>query len=92
MAAVLVDRFGRQVVTVGLPANGGNQIYVLWGLASTGAPQAIGTFDVTSARPGPQPVGSGDGRGFTGYAISIEHGRSAPSAPSDVVASGEVRP
>lgn len=65
---------------------------MLWGLAPTGAPQAVGTFDVTTGRPDPQPVGPAGGSRFTGYAISIEAGRSAPSAPSEVVASGEVRP
>ena len=92
VAAVLVDRSGRQVLIGSLPANDRNQIYVLWGLAPTDAPQALGTFDVATACPGPQPVGPGDGRGFTEYAISLEHGRSMPHAPSDVVASGEVRP
>ena len=92
VAAVLVHRSGRQVVTGSLPANDRDQVYVLWGLAPTDAPQALGTFDVGAACPGPQPVGPGDGRGFTEYAISLEHGRSAPSGPSDVVATGEVRP
>lgn len=78
-----------QVVSQGLAVNDTDaETYVLWGLAEDG-PEALGTFDVTE-----------DGRqlhvlatavdDFPGYGISIEPGREAPEAPTDVVAQGRL--
>ncbi|RBY93733.1 anti-sigma factor [Blastococcus sp. TF02-8] len=81
-----------QVVSDGLSRNDVSaQTYVLWGLGD-GAPVALGTFDVVRSQIAVQTVGSG-GTGlddFPGYGISIEPGRQAPSAPTDVVATGQV--
>jgi anti-sigma-K factor RskA len=91
VAAVLVADGERTVVTPGLAANPPDEsIYVLWGLSDAG-PVPLDTFDVADADPGPHAVGSApDADGFTGYAISLEPGRTAPVEPSDVVASGQV--
>ncbi len=87
--ATLVAREDRvQLVAQGLAANDPDaETYVLWGLGD-GAPQALGTFDVTE--PGLQlsTLGVEDADGFPGYGISIEPGRQAPEAPTDVVADG----
>lgn len=89
--AAVVARDGRvQLVTDGLPANDKqDSVYVLWGMGQ-GAPVALDTFDVTGGRPELHAISSAraGAAGFPGYGISIERGRSAPPAPTDVVASG----
>jgi len=91
--ATLVAREGQvQVVTQGLrPNDVRDQTYVVWGL-SGGTPAPLGTFDVTSPQPALRTVGSAPSGldAYTGYAVSLEPGRSAPPEPSDIVASGEV--
>ncbi|WP_104525687.1 anti-sigma factor [Blastococcus atacamensis] len=80
------------VVTNGLERNDVSaETYVLWGLGQ-GGPVALGTFDVERPQIAVETVGSG-ATGldeFPGYGISLEPGRQAPSAPTEVVASGEV--
>ena len=80
-----------QVVTQGLAPNDvQDQTYVVWGIGA-GSAAPLGTFDVTSPQPALWTVGSGSGLdGYTGYAVSLEPGREAPSEPTDVVAQGEV--
>jgi hypothetical protein len=81
-----------QVVSHGLAANDvQDQTYVVWGTGA-GSPAPLGTFDVTSPQPALWTVGSGSSGldGYTGYAVSLEPGRQAPTEPSDIVASGEV--
>lgn len=81
-----------QVVTAGLAPNDvREQTYVVWGLG-VGDPAALGTLDVTSPQPTLQTVGSGASglQDYTGYAVSLEPGRSVPPEPGDIVASGEV--
>ncbi|MHA6793473.1 anti-sigma factor domain-containing protein [Pseudonocardia bannensis] len=92
VAAVLVNGEGQKLMTVGLPANSvDRETYVLWGIPAAGTPRPIGTFDVVSTAGGPHDVGSApEVGGFSGYAISIEPGRTAPTSPSTVVASGQV--
>ncbi|MGY1763396.1 anti-sigma factor domain-containing protein [Geodermatophilus sp. SYSU D00779] len=90
--ATVVARAGQvQVVTQGLRPNDQDQTYVVWGTGS-GGPAPLGTFDVTSPQPALRTVGSGPSGldAYTGYAVSLEPGRSAPPEPSDIVASGEV--
>ena len=79
------------VVSTHLPSNRvADQTYVLWGLTS-GAPIPLAVFDVVSQalplRAALTPTQTGK---FTGYAVSLEPGRHAPAAPTDVVASGHV--
>ena len=65
--------------------------YVLWGMGE-GDPVALGTFDVSRSQMDVRSVGSPstDLDGFPQYGISLEPGQEAPSAPTDVVATGEV--
>ncbi len=91
--ATVVARADRlQVVTHGLAVNdAGSTTYVLWGLGQDG-PKALGTFDVEQSQMGLRTVGS-EATGldeFPQYGISIEPGQEAPSAPTDVVATGQV--
>lgn len=91
--ATVVARHGQaQVVTWGLGVNNRQATtYVLWGM-QPGNPVALGTFDVVTGRMDLRSVGSDRTgmNGYTGYAISIEPGRAAPAAPSDIVANGQV--
>lgn len=90
VAAVLVHDGQRTVVTDGLPANPSDHVYVVWGLGS-GAPDPIATFDVVGNSAEVKPLGSASGaESFSGYAISLEPGRTAPASPTTVVASGQV--
>jgi len=92
VAAVVVADGERKLITVGMMPNPtSTHTYVLWGIG-TGPPQALDAFDVTQGTTGPRRVGSADeADSFTGYAISLEPGRSAPASPSQVVASGQVQ-
>jgi hypothetical protein len=89
--ATVVARPDRvDVVTYGLAVNDtADETYVVWGIGDSG-PEALGTFDVTRAQVALQTVGS-DGTGldgFSGYGISLEPGRQAPAAPTEIVAMG----
>ena len=82
---------GPQLVTTGLAGNAADRIYVLWGLtAADAAPTGLGAFDVPGVDPSARSVPSGPDRPFAAYAVSLEPGRSVPSSPTDVVASGQV--
>jgi hypothetical protein len=91
--ATVVPRDGElEVVTHGLAPNDAERTtYVVWGLQG-GQPVPLGTFDVQDPQMEMQTVGSG----LTGldqydeYAVSLEPGQEAPSAPTDVVATGQV--
>jgi Anti-sigma-K factor rskA len=88
---VLASRDRVAVVDTRLPSNRvDDQTYILWGLTS-GAPIALTAFDVASQVPPLHavPVATGTEK-FTGYAVSLELGRRAPAAPTDVVATSKV--
>jgi hypothetical protein len=91
--ATVVPREGElEIVTHGLAANDAeNTVYVVWGVHGD-VPVPLGTFDVKGSQMTLQTVGSGlTGPGqYDQYAVSLEPGRKAPSAPTDVVATGEV--
>ncbi|MGY1621554.1 anti-sigma factor domain-containing protein [Geodermatophilus sp. SYSU D00965] len=91
--ATVVARTGQvQVVTHGLPVNDARgHTYVVWGLGGQ-APVALGTFDVLRPQMDLRAVGSAATGldDYPEYGISLEPGRQAPSAPTDVVARGEV--
>jgi Anti-sigma-K factor rskA len=80
-----------QVVTHGLDLNDRDETtYVVWGL-SDGPPVSLGTFDVQGPQMELQTVSSGaTGADFTGFGVSLEPGREAPSAPTEIVARGQV--
>jgi Anti-sigma-K factor rskA len=99
-----LDHDGRQVATVvarddelqvlayGLAVNdAGSTTYVVWGLGES-TPQALGTFDVERSQMSVRTVRSGltGLDDFAQYGISIEPGHEAPSAPTEVVATGQV--
>jgi len=67
------------------------QIRVPWGPRG-GDAVALGTIDAVGSQIGIGTVGSGatGSDGFAHYGISIEPGRQAPSAPTEVVATGQV--
>ena len=91
VAAVMVEGGRPTVISVGLAPNSvDRQTYVLWGQNGAGAPQAIGTFDVQPGPGDPISVRSATGGSFGAYAISLEPGRQAPTAPTTVVAKGQV--
>ncbi len=78
------------VVNHGLAVNDREaETYVVWGIDGT-TPEAIGTFDVLGSQMTLQTVGSGSTGldEYSGYGISIEPGRQAPSAPTEIVAMG----
>jgi anti-sigma-K factor RskA len=91
--ATVVPRGGElEVVAHGLAANdAGSTSYVVWGMrGSTLVP--LGTFDVEGSQMQLQTVGSrltGLDQ-FDEYAVSLEPGQKAPSAPTDVIATGQV--
>jgi hypothetical protein len=90
--ATVVAREGRlQVVASGLAVNDEESTYVVWGMRD-GSPVALGTFDVVSSQMDVRNVGStGAGSGdYDEFGISIEPGRQAPPAPTEIVATGEV--
>jgi anti-sigma-K factor RskA len=93
--ATVVARHGRiQLVTSGLEVDDqASTTYVLWGTRK-GPPTSLGTFDVI--RPGLDlhTVGADHTGldGFSGYAISLERGRTAPARPTHIVANGQVTP
>jgi len=91
--ATVVARDGEvQVVASGLAVNDpDDSTYVVWGMRN-GPPEAIGTFDVVTAEMDLRTVGS-TATGlddYSAYGISIEPGRQAPSAPTSIVATGQV--
>lgn len=91
LATVLVRDDGTRLVTHGLSVNDADDsTYVLWGIRD-GDPEALGTFDVTDDGISLHPVPAEPGAdGYSGYGISLEPGRAAPPAPTDVVATGQV--
>lgn len=72
------------------PDDASRQTYVLWALAAKHPPTAIGTFDVRAGEQRTLEIGTLPHTSSTiaAYAVSLEPGRRAPVAPSDVVAAG----
>ncbi|TYP84940.1 anti-sigma factor domain-containing protein [Blastococcus xanthinilyticus] len=92
VASVVVREDALQVITDGLePNDSRSTTYVVWGLGE-GDPVALGEFDVARSQIEIHSVGSGETGvdAFPEYGISIEPGRQAPSAPTEVVATGQV--
>lgn len=90
VATLLARDDGVQLVSHGLEANDREaETYVLWGL-DQGTPKPLGTFDVTGSGLQLSTMAVGDADTFPSYGISIEPGRRAPDAPTDVVARGSL--
>lgn len=79
-----------QVVSHGLAVNDRDaETYVLWGLDGDDA-EPLDTFDVTDPDVQLRSVAVDGADAFDGYGVSIEPGRRAPDAPTDVVATGSL--
>lgn len=90
IATVVARDTQLQVVAHGLrPNDRESQTYVVWGMADDEV-VPLGTFDVVRPRIDLRTVGSTRTglEDFGAFAISLEPGRQAPSAPTEVVASG----
>jgi Anti-sigma-K factor rskA len=90
VATVVARSDSLDVITYGLePNDADTETYVVWGITDAG-PTAIDTFDVERSQMTLQTVGSGSTGldEFTSYGISLEPGREAPSAPTEIVAMG----
>jgi anti-sigma-K factor RskA len=75
-----------------MSANPADEIYVLWQISGSQAPRAIGSFNVRTGVATPVKVGGlvAPYAGTSAFAVSLEHGRTIPAAPSHVVAAGQV--
>jgi len=85
---------GHQVwmVPTAMAANPAGEIYVLWQITGARAPVAVGSFDVRPGGHAPIQIG-GLTAPFSGtktFAVSLEHGKTIPAAPSAVLAQGQV--
>lgn len=75
-----------------MTANPAGQIYVLWQITGTRTPLAVGSFDVKAGGHAPIKIGglAAPYSGTVAFAVSLEHGKTIPPAPSDEVAQGQV--
>lgn len=90
MAVLLSSDDEAIVVSEGMPTNDvAKQTYVVWGTSGNG-PVALATFDVRPGSPDIMLKWNKDAYAHSGFAISLEPGRTAPASPSAVVAAGQV--
>lgn len=90
VAQLVAGKAGTVVIPLSLPPNGPSRTYVFWGVVD-GKPQALTTFDVTLGSAGPQPLRwPVIADVLSRFAISLEPGRTMPTAPTDVVATGAI--
>jgi hypothetical protein len=88
VATLLARDDGVQVVSRALEANDPDaETYVLWGL-DRGTPRALGEFDVAGSGLELRTVEAEAADDFPSYGISLEPGRRAPEAPTNVVGRG----
>lgn len=89
---VLINGSRVDIAAHGLPANDPQrQVYVLWELRP-GSTRAVGTFDVATPSLSVQQTGTLQGRlaDVSGFAVTLERGRTAPAEGSGAVVSGTV--
>jgi hypothetical protein len=69
-----------------------DQIYVLWQITGAHTPLPVGSFDVKTGVHAPIKIGSlaAPYSGTSAFAVSLQHGRTIPAAPSRPVALGQV--
>ena len=70
--------------------NATKQIYVLWEIVGHSSPRPVGAFDVVHGAKGPIAIGSIQGGRASGFAVSLEEGRSIPRTPSATMAVGRL--
>ena len=76
------------LVPTGLRADDtARQIYVLWQITGAHVPLAVGSFDVRGHGGTPIRIGklAVPYHGTLAFAVSLEHGRTIPAAPSRLV-------
>jgi hypothetical protein len=75
-----------------MAANPAGEIYVLWQITGSRPPLPVGSFDVRAGAHSPIKIGglAAPYAGTSAFAVSLEHGRAIPTAPSDKVALGQV--
>jgi Anti-sigma-K factor rskA len=92
VATVVAHSHRVDVVAHGLSVNNAaSSTYVLWGMRGN-TPVPLGTFDVDRSQLELRTVGAGQAGldQYSTFGISIEPGRKAPPAPTQMVAIGEV--
>lgn len=69
-----------------------DQTYVLWQITRSHRPLAVGSFDVRAGAHGPIRIGplAAPLPGTLAFGVSLEHGRTIPTAPSSIAALGQV--
>jgi Anti-sigma-K factor rskA len=90
VAAVMVVDGQLTLVSSGLaPNDRGATTYVLWGLGEAdAAPRPVAAFDVVESNAAPRWSGTASGA-YSGYAVSLEPGRTMPPTPTSIVAAGQ---
>ena len=92
-AKVIVTAGSVWLVPSGIPADdSARHVYVLWQISGAHIPLAVGSFDVRGHGDTPIRIGklAVPYRGTLAFAVSLEHGRTIPAAPSHLVALGQV--
>jgi hypothetical protein len=92
-AKVIVTAGSVWLMPSGIPDDdSARHIYVLWQISGAHVPQAVGSFDVRGHGDTPIRIGklAVPYRGTLAFAVSLEHGRTIPAAPSHLVALGQV--
>lgn len=92
-AKVIVTAGSVWLMPSGIPADdSARHIYVLWQISGAHVPLAVGSFDVRGHGDTPIRIGklAVPYHGTLAFAISLEHGRTIPAAPSHLVALGQV--
>jgi anti-sigma-K factor RskA len=93
VAATLLIRGGKVwMKPARMAANPAGDIYVLWQITGSHRPLAVGSFDVRPGAHAQVRIGAlaASYHGTLAFAVSLEHGRTIPAAPSRVLATGQV--
>jgi anti-sigma-K factor RskA len=91
-AKVLIQGAVAWMVPTGMKADDtADQIYVLWQITASHRPLAIGSFDVRAGAHAPIRIGglAAPYARTIAFAVSLEHGRTIPAAPSRIAALGQ---
>jgi hypothetical protein len=92
-AKLIVDKQTAWMLPEAMKANDtADQTYVLWQITRSHRPRAVGSFDVRAGAHGPIRIGTlaAPLPGTLAFGVSLEHGRTIPTAPSSIAALGQV--